>query len=441
MSNTREKRATRGQRPERLGDMVDFTSVETENSSDESDYLPSMVEVEPSGKSESPESESPESEGPETPPPTRKASPRSPTSSQLAQVSPPDMKRKTPPAAISSAPAPKRAALPRSPSSECAWSNLRDESDGETSSEAESREASYCGKPVPKTARPQPAQSFHPDLKRKAPASASISPPTPKRSACAPQYIDLTGEQGEDDPIGHKMSEERLQETAVAENYADQLLTGALSVVRASIVCAEKSVLNGPNKTGVRAMLRKLVDADKSMTSVETRRLARLLVELDRKMVAAMRDLEASLSANPRVKNRAYERFLRENPCPVCMEPFVDRRMKMAETVRFQCDHAVHTSCMIDWCRAIPTGRAIACPLCRAAEVPLDPHPQSWHTTGHILEDEATSSESDEDPGSASDRAFRGRLPSNPAMLAADRVTRSAALQNVAEGLNPYTPR
>lgn len=287
---------------------------------------------------------------------------------------------------------------------------------------------------------PGPTTRKREELLSQEDAQSSLEPPSKRRTTAEPKYIDLTTQTIKHDPIGRRMAQERLEETAVAENAAAEFLMSTLSVVSTCIVRAEKSVLNGPNKQGVRAMLNSLIKADKAVTTVETRRCARRLIALDREMVATMKALDTSLRTNPRVKSLAYERFLRENPCPVCLEPFVDRQRVMTETIRFQCDHAVHMDCIADWCRTSPVGQAITCPLCRAVEAPFDPRPEPWTTSGHIMDDEPASSESEEEDDDTSG-AFRARLPRDPAALSADRVTRSVALQNVADGINPYMPR
>lgn len=411
----RSKRTTSGKPPERLGEFVPARELSVETEEDESDYVPcGQAEVGtsyggdsvPTDEMSTDESSEGEAEGHSY----SLADSRAALAAALAGGK--RKGRETLPA-LPRAPAPREPVpapeLPNSPAKRVRT------------------EAPDVPEPSTDEARAHP-------LAELAPASPRHGPPAPRVGA----YISLDPETMRHDPVGRRMARERLDTVAATENAATQLLKNALTITSTCIVNAEKSALDGPHKRGVRAMLRALLNADNSVTSVETRQAARQLIALDREMIAVMRVLEASLRTNPRLKNLAYERFLRENPCPICLDPFADPDAEMAKTVRFQCDHAIHAACLVKWCDAGIMGHTLFCPVCRTDEAPLDYRLEPWDVSGCGLDDAPETSDSESD----TDGTFRARLPCDPAALARDhRVTRSAARANEREGANPFTPR
>ncbi len=403
MSETRDKRATRGKAPARLGDMA----VTEETVSDDD---PLSVTTEDSDYS----------------PPSR---------TRTASASPPAQDDSESPESAQEAPEPEPARVPE------------------------------CGFHVPptKTATPPRTGHKHRSLKlckrKREPeptrdesemTEQSAGPPSPKRVCvedepdCGPTaaeraredrgragggpFIDLTADTATVDPVSLHVARERLSAAVRNENAAADAVLHALYVVTNCVARAGDSVVNGAAGSGVRAVLRSVIDMPKSATSVETRQAARELIALDRKMVETMNRLRESLLVNSHVKDLQYERFLRDYQCPICMEPFANPESGVVEVVRFQCDHAIHTQCMVEWASRIPQGRALECPCCR-------------HVVEQAKHDDEESDDTSDDDMDEDDGAYHGRLPSDPAQLCADRVTRSAARENEREGRNPYAPR
>lgn len=301
-------------------------------------------------------------------------------------------------------------------------------------------------------------------LKRRAPpqSTASASEPPPKRLCSAAEthertigsfnppkltFIDLSVE--DDDPIGVHVACTRLTNTVASENKIAQDIVSALGVVSDFNFRVKRSVIDNGGTKSVRQTLRTLLSMSTSATSVATRKAARKLIALDREMTRTAAELDASLRCNPHVKDLMHEHFLRDNPCPICQDPFVNAETAAVDVVRFACDHAVHTECMADWYRLSDPRHVLACPVCRAPHFATSASEQCGVTAdprqlpglyGDAVFDHDAPDESDESEPE-SDEEFRGRLPPDPSMLAADRVTRSVARGNVCDGVNPFTPR
>src|SRR3569832_912055 len=181
--------------------------------------------------------------------------------------------------------------------------------------------------------------------------------------------IDLSGT--DTDPIAAHVTMNRVCNLVGNRAAATQKIVSALETMSTSQTKIERSALPVVGPHWVRSVLRGLVDMDPTHTSVGTRRAARELIELDRRMIKATKELVASLRANPLVRDEMYERFLREDRCPICQAPFPDPYTRELRVLRYTCDRATHVRCMASWQKSV--GLDVArCPICRANNLRSD---------------------------------------------------------------------
>jgi hypothetical protein len=268
--------------------------------------------------------------------------------------------------------------------------------------------------------------------------------------------IDLSGE--DTDPVAAHVTMNRVCSTVHARAAATKDVVTALEVMSACQIKVGESVLAGFKVEGssarhvgsqqVRTVLRRLVDMDSQYTSVGTRRAARELIALDGRIAKAVGTLVESLRVNPLARDEMYERFLREDDCPICQHAFPDPHTRELHVLRFNCDHAVHTQCMADWQRSSP-GSTAQCPICRANNRhsgvddgytlmdPLGPGYTAWddELDGDDMRALETDRSDDGDDG-----AFRAKVCTETA-VAGTRVTRARARDNERRGAPYFSER
>lgn len=256
--------------------------------------------------------------------------------------------------------------------------------------------------------------------------------------------IDLSG--ADVDPVAAHVTMNRVCNLVGNRTAATQKIMGALETMSTCQTKIEQSVLPvvGPHR--VRNVLRGLVDMDPAHTSVGTRRAARELIELDRRMVKATRELVDSLRVNPLVRDEMYERFLREDSCPICQDPFPDPYTRELHVLRFVCDHATHIRCMAKWQRSV--GLDVArCPICRANNLRSDV--DEGYTLGEPIGSAYAAWDADldgddlralETDRSDDDGAFRAKVCPETAN-AGVRVTRARARANERNGKPTFSEK
>ncbi len=240
--------------------------------------------------------------------------------------------------------------------------------------------------------------------------------------------ISLDSDDEDTDPVAAHMTMVRVNTILKSESEATAHATTALTVMTE----CKRNLLSGSalDKVAlmpVRQTLRGLLNLNTSMTSKATRRAARALISLDRKIEENLTTIVAALDANVLVRDARHERFLREHKCPLCRKSFPDPVTHKLSVLRFNCDHAVHVACMSEWQRAATPAVTARCPFCRES---------AW---GDDLDDddlEALESDPDDLCSSDDDGAFRASTSSEP--VTGVRVTRAMGRENERHGRSQY---
>lgn len=254
--------------------------------------------------------------------------------------------------------------------------------------------------------------------------------------------IDLVSDDdGTPDPIAAHIAMNRVCKVMRNSAAAADEITSALGVMSGCHTKMRESPLDALAGTGVRTALRMLVDLPLEMTCPDTRRAARELIRLDNSMRDNMRGLVASLRVNPLVRDVTYEKYLRDNKCPVCWGAFEKLISRGVKVLRFSCDHAVCNNCTAQWeCKD-----DMRCPICRKKnqdckladeEQPLGGRLGPARGWGEDLDEQDLRSIDTESDDCGDDGAYHGRVSSD--VVTGSRVTRSTSRENERKGRNPY---